>query len=360
MKGLKEFVSLQENIIPYKLVIIQNTNEELSDIKDKEKFKSPEMNIAGKKAGLETVRLDFNGLYKSEKNGKIYLHSYDFDEFGKVELPNHKGELNTPMLPPVEIDPKNTLIMPRGLGTPGMTNTQTWTDIIQELDMAGCLIVPSITCWYNCSSKYLTDILCRHRGLRTPKTVPLAYSGDTERVMKEFKDKYPVVLKTSTGSQTGVGVILSESMRSLKTTVQMLRLYDQHLPLLIQEFIETDYDVRVVVLDDKVMGAMKRVVIQDGDFRSNISLGAESEPFELTELEEKDSIEASKAVEGRLTGVDFIPAKDREKEQPYILEVNSMPGFGGIEQIEKGMTQKILEYFKDRSNNWPVSPPPEG
>ena len=49
-----------------------------------------------------------------------------------------------------------------------------------------------------------------------------------------------------------------------------------------------------------------------------------------------------------MVGVDFIPAKDREKEQPYILEVNSMPGFGGIEKIEKGLTQKILEYFKDR------------
>jgi len=114
--------------------------------------------------------------------------------------------------------------------------------------------------------------------------------------------------------------------------------------------LKTDYDVRVVVLDGQVMGAMKREVIQDGDFRSNVSLGADSGSFELTELEEKDSITAAAAVKGRLTGVDFIPAKNREKEQPYILEVNSMPGFGGIEKIEKGMTQKILEYFKDRDN----------
>jgi ribosomal protein S6--L-glutamate ligase len=348
MKKFKSFT--EEKDIPYKLVIIQNTNEELSDVKDKDKFKSPEMDKAGDKAGLETVRLDFTGLYKSEKNGKIYLNSFDFDDTGKVELPNHKGELKIKAQPPVEIDPENTLIMPRGLGTFGMTNTQTWTDIVQELSLNGCLIIPSLECWYNCSSKYLTDILCRHHGLQTPKTIPLAYSDDSERVMKLFDDKFPIVLKTSIGSQTGVGVVIVESMRSLKTTVQMLKLYDSKIPLLLQEFIKTDYDVRVVVLDGQVMGAMKREVIQDGDFRSNVSLGADSGSFELTELEEKDSITAAAAVKGRLTGVDFIPAKNREKEQPYILEVNSMPGFGGIEKIEKGMTQKILEYFKDRDN----------
>ena len=27
-----------------------------------------------------------------------------------------------------------------------------------------------------------------------------------------------------------------------------------------------------------------------------------------------------------------------------------MPGFGGIEKIEKGMTQEIMEYFKNRDN----------
>ena len=95
---------------------------------------------------------------------------------------------------------------------------------------------------------------------------------------------------------------------------------------------------------------MKREVISDGDFRSNVSLGAESAAFELTEIEEKDSITAAKSVFGRLVGVDFIPAKNREKEQPYILEVNAMPGFGGIEKIKKGLTREILEHFKNRDN----------
>jgi ribosomal protein S6--L-glutamate ligase len=133
----------------------------------------------------------------------------------------------------------------------------------------------------------------------------------------------------------------------------MLSLHSKYLPLIIQEFIEIDYDVRVVVLDGRVLGTMKREVITDGDFRSNISLGAEASNIELTEIEERDALKAAEVVDGRLVGVDFIPAKNREKERPYILEVNSMPGFGGIEKLKKGLVQEILEHFKDR-NNWRI------
>ena len=39
------------------------------------------------------------------------------------------------------------------------------------------------------------------------------------------------------------------------------------------------------------------------------------------------------AVDGDIVGVDFIPAKDREKGKPYFIEVNSTPGLVGIEAL---------------------------
>ena len=90
------------------------------------------------------------------------------------------------------------------------------------------------------------------------------------------------MLKASAGSQTGIGVVILESMRSLDATVQMGYYLD--VPLIIQEYIKTDFDVRVIVLDGVVKGAMKRIVITD-DFRSNVSLGADSESIELTDIE---------------------------------------------------------------------------
>ena len=120
-----------------------------------------------------------------------------------------------------------------------------------------------------------------------------------------------------------------------------------------QEFIELEYDIRAMVLHDKVIGVMKRNIIKGKDFRSNVSLGAEAEKMELTKLEEEVAIKASKAVGGILTGVDLIPSKDREKIEPYVLEVNSNPGLSGIEKIVKNITVDVFNYFKNR-NNWRV------
>ncbi len=356
MKSFNEHINLkEENIKPYEILMFTNKLDDARDVSDGGSNNTLRalMKKSAEKAGVKIHFVDFNGLHIERKGGKTFVHSYGYrdDDQGGIALPNEKGELEVPKQKPIEIHPDKTIIFSRGLGTPGMTGVQTWTDYIHELEYEGYLTVPTIDCWYKCCSKYLTDILCRREGLNTPLTVPITYSDDTARVMKEhFNDEFPVILKTSTGSQTGVGVLIMESMRSLNSTVQMLKLYENTLPILIQEYIKTDHDVRVIILDGEVKAVMKREVIQGDDFRSNVSLGAGTDDYELTDLEKEDSIKAAKAVGGRLVGVDFIPANNREKEQPYILEVNSMPGFGGIEKIQKGMTQEIMEYFKNRDN----------
>ena len=84
-----------------------------------------------------------------------------------------------------------------------------------------------------------------------------------------------MILKTSIGS-TGVGVMFVESEKALVGIVQLLYREDRYIDILLQEYIKTDYDVRVIVLKGKVMGAMKRPIVK-GDFRSNVSQGSEPE-----------------------------------------------------------------------------------
>ena len=90
----------------------------------------------------------------------------------------------------------------------------------------------------------------------------------------------------------------------------------------------------------------------DDDIRSNASLGAKTESIELTDMEKETAIKVSQLVDGDLVGVDLLPAKDREKEQPYILEVNATPGLGGIEEVtkDKSVTQEILKIYMNREN----------
>ena len=54
---------------------------------------------------------------------------------------------------------------------------------------------------------------------------------------------------------------------------------------------------------------------------------------------------------GGWVGIDLIPAKDREKERPYCLEVNSQPGTVGYNTTIKGNILKdVLNIYMNRDN----------
>ena len=55
-------------------------------------------------------------------------------------------------------------------------------------------------------NKMKTDVHLRMNNIKTPKAVRVLHSEDSERAIKELDSKFPVVLKLSSGSQTGVGV----------------------------------------------------------------------------------------------------------------------------------------------------------
>ena len=345
MEKFSEFITeVKEK--PYKIVCFYHTADSRRDV---EKTGSIEMmkimNKAVKSSGITIHYVDYNGTFVSNKNGKSYLNHFPIDDkTGEYVLPDSKG--NVEYAEPLEIDKDNTLFLYRDLPN----NKKHWIDMLKILEVHGHFLLNSFNCYEICNSKYLTDVYLKKAGLRTPKTVRITHSEDSERAFKELKSDFPVILKLSQGTVTGVGVVKIDNLRTLHTTVQMMMMLDSGLPLLVQEFIELEYDIRVIVLHDEVVAVMKRNVIKGADFRSNVSLGAEAEKMELTELEKEIAIKASKEVDGILTGVDLIPSKDREKESPYVLEVNANPGFIGIEKINPGITAEIFKYFKNRDN----------
>ena len=348
MEKFSSFITEQKEE-SYRLIVFNNSNE---DVRDVGKRVRPDFKLytdSAKKVGIEIFNVEYTGLFVSESNGKIFLNSLEFDNDGNVIMPTESGDAKYQK--PIEINPDNTLIFARGLGTFGYTTNRRWVDIIRGLEDKGFKTIPSIKTWDMCSSKYYCDQLFKRNNLRSPVTVPITYSDDSERAVKEGGLKFPLILKSSSGSQTGVGVIIMESMKSLHPTVQMLSFLQPYVDLLVQEYIKIDYDIRVLVVNGEVLASMKRNVMDD-DIRSNASLGAKTESIELTDIEKETAIKVSELVDGDLVGVDLLPAKDREKEQPYILEVNATPGLGGIEEITKGksVTEEIMKIYMNREN----------
>ena len=345
---------------PYKLIILSH-----DDPMDPNET-GPLIRKKATKLGIDVFLGEFTGAYLSIKNGKRFVNSFEVDEKGQAQLPDIKSN-DIGYAPPVEIDSENTLIMVRGLGSTVKTGANSWYVMAQSLEYDGFTVVNSTKCHNICKDKWLNQIMFKRHHFNTPKTVRISHSEGAKFAMDELKGvgvKYPVILKTAVGSR-GVGVMWVESEKALYGFVQLLYREDPYIDILLQEFIKTPYDVRVIICAGHVMGAIKRPIVE-GDFRSNVSQGSKPEPFELTKLEASESIRAAEMVEGKLCGVDFIPAKNREKDKPYFIEVNSTPGLMGIEATlskaavkplqkdlkreGKSITTEVLKIFLDRDN----------
>jgi RimK family alpha-L-glutamate ligase len=347
----KEFIAEAEtDKKPYRLVILSH------DEGDESNTSGELVKKIGEKIGIKTVLVEFKGLYTHYEANQQFINSFPVKE-GKTNYPTPqsvgRGKVDI-YAKPVPISPENTILMVRGVGRPGLSGNYSWYDKCKKWEHEGYTLINNMLCHNLCSDKVMTQIIFERHDFSTPKTVLVTHSEDTERALKELDSEFPIILKTGTGTN-GIGVILVESAKSLQSIVQLLtspfNRDNEYTDILLQEYIKSDYDVRVVVLKEEVIGAIKRPVVK-GDFRSNISQGSIPSPHKLTKLEEEEALRAAQAVEGILVGVDFIPAKNREKDPPYLLEVNNVPGLSGIEEAlksEGSVVEKVLKKLHDKS-----------
>ena len=163
-------------------------------------------------------------------------------------------------------------------------------------------------------------------GINLPVTGCAHATEDIDGLMETVGGS-PVVIKLLEGTQ-GIGVVLAETDQAAKSVIQAFRELDANI--LVQEYIQESAgeDIRCLVIEDKVVAAMKRQSIQ-GDFRSNLHRGGKGEQVDLTPEEIKIAIQAVKATGLKVAGVDLL----RSKKGPVVIEINSSPGLEGIEKI---------------------------
>ena len=230
---------------------------------------------------------------------------------------------------------------------------KSWLDLLSRLEKIGVCMVNSRETVELSSDKYRTYIKLQDFGLTQPKTALVPNVDEWGKAFEDLDTKYPVIMKTLEGAK-GIGVLFVESERSLESLIQLLYNQNEDIDLLLQEYIKTDGDVRVIVLGGKIIGAMKRNVIE-GDFRSNVSQGAEVKEYPLTELEVEQCLLSAKAIDGSWGAIDFIPSKNPKTEPPFILEVNHSPGTEGIEKATgKNIVKQVIDFYSNSNNRYSV------
>ena len=317
----KEFISEANGDQKYKLVIITDEPEKAKTFHTADRLQEE-----AEKLGWKHYLYKLTGGYTSYEDGIFRLHNKE-DEKGFV------------------VSGTDTIAIIRG----SVVRKDSWMDIISSLEKHSVCVINSRQTINICTDKYRTALRLSDYGIRQPKTTLINDPEKSAVAFDKLDTKMPVIMKTLRGSK-GVGVLFIESEKALDSIVQLIYKQDEDTDLLLQEYIKTDYDVRVLVLGGKVLATMKRPVIE-GDFRSNVSQGSKPEKIELTELEIEESLKAAKAVNGLWTAVDFIPSKNREKEPPFVIEVNSSPGTEGIEEATgQNISKEIIEFFADKKN----------
>ena len=320
----KEFISEAKSDSKLKLLIITDEPEQAKQFHTADRLKEE-----ADKLKIESYLFHLSGGYTQFEDGIRTFHNKKDDKGFVID--------------------NNTIAVIRG----SVTRKDSWMDFISILEKANVCLINSRQCISICVDKYRSALKLGDYGLTQPKSILVNNPDTILDQIKESGIKFPLIMKTLRGSK-GVGVLFVDSERGLDSIVQLINKQDEDADLLVQEYIKTDYDVRVLVLGGKVLAAMKRPVIE-GDFRSNVSQGSKPEKIKLTELEIEESLKAAKAVNGLWTAVDFIPSKNREKEPPFMLEVNSSPGTEGIEEATGlNIAKAVIDHFQDSKNRFKV------
>jgi len=218
-------------------------------------------------------------------------------------------------------------------------------DLLSALATIGLDLINSVDAIRIMRNKAETIRNLVHHGIPVPKTLITESIEDAATFVEKNS---PCVLKPLLGFG-GSGVRLIEKEFDIRNIYDILKFHSQQYgkgAFLLQEYIESPgYDIRALVVDGEVIADMQRVS-SDG-IVTNIHAGGTARPNDL----EIDGLakKVAGAVDGRLVGVDIIPAK---KDKCFVLEANATPGWTGLQSVtEISIAERIAESFVWKNRN---------
>ena len=161
-------------------------------------------------------------------------------------------------------------------------------------------------------------------GLAVPRTLLAHHRASVPRLVEQVGG-LPAIVKLIQGTQ-GVGVMIATTMEEAQALLNIF--WDLGHDILLQQFVRESQgrDLRALVVGERVVAAMRRQA-KEGEFRSNIHRGAEGTALELPGDYAQVAGRAARGLGLEVAGVDMLEAR----RGPMVLEVNSSPGFEGLE-----------------------------
>jgi ribosomal protein S6--L-glutamate ligase len=197
--------------------------------------------------------------------------------------------------------------------------------VVNHFEMMGVPVLNTAASISRSRDKLRCLQLLAGSGMDVPRTV-MARDRANLRLLLEEVGGLPAIVKLIRGTQ-GVGVMIAQSLGELQGLLNTFSALDQDIVL--QEFVAESKgrDIRVLVVGNRVVGAMRRQA-RKGEFRSNLHRGGRGRPVELEPAWAKVAVKAAQVIGLEVAGVDMLESRDG----PKVMEINSSPGFEGLER----------------------------
>jgi len=196
--------------------------------------------------------------------------------------------------------------------------------VVNQLDMMGVPVLASAIPIARSRDKLRALQLLGRFGIDIPRTAMCRYRDEVPQAVEQVGG-LPCIIKLLQGTQ-GVGVMIASTMGEVQGMLDTLWRLGQEI--LLQELIRESLgrDLRALVIGDRVVAAMRRTA-RTGEFRSNLHRGGEGQAVELTPGYQEVAVKATRVIGLEVAGVDMLESH----AGPKVMEVNSSPGFEGLE-----------------------------
>ncbi len=214
------------------------------------------------------------------------------------------------------------------------------TAVVRQFEMMGVYSVNESVAISRSRDKLRSLQLMARQGVGLPITGFAHSTLYTQDLIHQVQGA-PLVVKLLQGTQ-GIGVVLAETQKAAESVIEAFRGLKAHF--LVQEYIKESggSDIRCFVIGSKVVAAMMRKG-QEGEFRSNIHRGGAAEAVKITPQERETAVRSARIMGLNVAGVDML----RSNKGSMVMEINSSPGLGGIEQAtQKDVAGMIIEFIE--------------
>ena len=259
---------------------------------------SKELLQAIRDRGLEPVFLRISGLSASF-NGEIALF------YGRRRISNLSGAII------------------RSLGS--VTSVEQYVRrlaLLKNMEQTGVIVMNPVDGLALARDKYAALTALSRAGLQVPKTL---VTEDIGLAYDFVKNVGKAVIKPLIGSR-GYGSVLVDNPEVAFRIFKTLASFNQ--VIYVQEYVDKKaHDIRVFVVDNKVLASIQRFSTKPDEWRTNIAQGGKAKAYNPPEEVKEMAIKACEVLGLWYAGVDI--AEDREKGY-VIFEVNAAPDWQGL------------------------------